>query len=85
VQDHQAVIPGPPVIMSGLFEMLEKTEDAIKGQHIEGDLREPTARVGGDEGEKEPQGIAMGLDGGWAEALLERELIGEEGVEHGPN
>jgi hypothetical protein len=69
--------------MAGLFEMLEKPEDTIKGQHIEGDLREPTARVGGEKGEKEPQGIAMGLDGGWTEAFLERELIGEERVEHG--
>jgi hypothetical protein len=75
------VVARPPVIVSGVFEMLQKPEDAVECQRVERDLREPTSHIGGDEGEKEPQRIAMGLDGGRPEAFLERELVGKERVE----
>jgi hypothetical protein len=83
MEDHQPVVACPPVIVAAVFEMLEKPEDAIERQCVQCDLREPTRHIGGDEREKEPQRIAMGFDGGRPEALLERELVREEGVEQG--
>ena len=83
VQDHQSVVARSPVIVAGVFEMLEKPEDALECQDLEGDLREPTRYIGRHEGEKQPQAIAISFDGGRPEALLERELVSEEGVEQG--
>jgi hypothetical protein len=83
VEDHQSVVASPPVIVAAVFEMLEKPEDAIECQRVGRDLRESTPRIGRDEREKEPHPIAIGFDGGRPEALLERELVSEEGVEQG--
>jgi hypothetical protein len=83
VQDHQPVVACPPVIVAAVFQMLEKAEDALERQGVERDLCQPTRHIGGHEGQKEPQPIAIGLDGGRPEALLEWQLVGEEGVEQG--
>jgi hypothetical protein len=83
MQDHQPVVACPPVIVADVFEMLEEPQDAVERERVEGDLREPTRHIVREEGEKETQGISMGLDGGRSEALLERELVGEERMKQG--
>jgi hypothetical protein len=55
VKNHQPVVARPPAIVSGLFEMLQKPENAFERQRVARDLREPTSHIGCDEGEKEPQ------------------------------
>jgi hypothetical protein len=80
VQDHQPVVARPPVIVSHVFEMLEKPKDAIERQRVKGDLRQSTSRIRCDEGEKEPQRIAIGFNRRRPEAFLKRELVGEERV-----
>ena len=72
MQDRQPVVACPPVIVADVFEMLEEPQDAVERERIEGDLREPTRHIAREEGEKETQGISVGLDGGRPEALLER-------------
>jgi hypothetical protein len=64
VQDRQSMVARPPVIVAGVFEMLEEPQDTVERERVEGDLREPTRHIGRDECEKEPQTIPMGLDGG---------------------
>jgi hypothetical protein len=83
MQDRQPVVACPPVIVADVFEMLEEPQDAIERQRVEGDLRKPTRHIVREEGEKETQGISMGLDGGRPKALLEREFVGEERMQQG--
>src|SRR5215471_12745172 len=63
MQDREPVVAGPPVVVAGVFEMLKKPQNTVEAERVECNLRESTRHIGRDEGEKEPQGIPVGLDG----------------------
>jgi hypothetical protein len=75
------MIACPPVIVTGVSEMLKEPQDAFERERVEGDLREPARHIGCDEGEKQPQSVSMRLDRGRPETLLEGEFVGQERVE----
>src|SRR4029434_1202425 len=84
MQDGQSVVACAPMIVALIFEMLEESQDALERKCFEGDLREPARHIGRDEGEKQPQGISISLDGARPEALLKRQFVGEKGVKQSP-
>lgn len=83
MQDHQPVVARPPMIVPGVFQMLEEPQDAIERERLEGDLRKPAGHIGSNEVDKKPQSIPISLDGGWSQAFLKGEFVGKECVEQG--
>jgi len=83
MQNRKPVVARTAVIVTDLFEVLKKALNTLECQGIEGNLTEPARHVGGDEEDKEPQSIAMGLNGGRSQTLTEWQFVGEERMKKG--
>jgi hypothetical protein len=80
-QNRQAVIPGPPMIVSRGLEILEEPEDPVEREGLAGDLREPARHVARDEHEKEAKPVSVRFDGRRPQPSLDRELVHQESLD----
>jgi hypothetical protein len=63
--------------------MLQKPHDAVEGQGVERDLRQPTGDIGGHELKEEPQRVTMRPNRSRSQAFLEWKLVDEKRVQEG--
>jgi hypothetical protein len=80
-ENRQPVIPRPSMIVSRGFEILQEPQNAIEGEGLAGDLREPTRQVARDEHEKEAKTVTVRFDGRRPQSSLDRELVRQEGLD----
>jgi hypothetical protein len=76
VQHGQALVAGPDVVVATLLQMAEEPEGSFEAQVFESELGDLHLLVGGDEAQKEPDGVPIAdLTGGFGSCSM---------GEHGP-